>query len=298
MSAETSTAPSSTATTPSRGAAARAAFVPIRDHTTLRGTLTDTWVITQRNLLRNLRLPQLLVFATIQPVMFLLLFNYVFGGAIEGSLPPGIDSYTNFLLPGLLVQIAAFGASQTALGLTEDLSKGVIDRFRALPMSRAAVLTGRTLADLIRNAAVLSLMLTVGFLIGFRYQTTLLGFLAGFGIALLFAFALSWVMATIGLYVRNPEAAQSASFLPIFPLVFASSVFLPTQTMPDWLRVFADNQPITVVANAIRGLMLGPQVLLPGQTIAGEAMSALLWLGGITAIFSVLAVRNYRRAVS
>lgn len=275
-----------------------ATFVPIREHTTLRGTLIDTWVITHRNLLRNVRLPQLLVFATIQPVMFLLLFNYVFGGAISGSLPPGIDSYTNFLLPGLLVQIAAFGASQTALGLTEDLSKGVIDRFRALPMSRAAVLTGRTLADLIRNAAVLSLMLLVGFLIGFRWQTSFWGFLGGFAIALLFAFALSWVMATIGLYVRNPEAAQSASFLPIFPLVFASSVFLPTQTMPEWLRAFADHQPITVVANAIRGLMLGPEVLLPGQTVGGEVVAALLWLGGITAIFSVLAVRTYRRAVS
>lgn len=279
-------------------ASAQAAFVPIRQTTTVRGTLTDTWVITQRNLLRNLRLPQLLVFATIQPVMFLLLFNYVFGGAIEQALPPGFGSYTNFLLPGLLVQIAAFGASQTALGLTEDLSKGVIDRFRALPMSRAAVLTGRTLADLIRNAAVLSLMLVVGFTIGFRYQTSLIGFLAGFGVALLFAFALSWVMATIGLYVRNPEAAQSASFLPVFPLVFASSVFTPTQTMPGWLQAFADNQPITIVANAIRGLMFGSDVLPPGQTVGGEVISALLWLGGIIVIFSVLAVRAYRRAVS
>jgi ABC transporter DrrB family efflux protein len=298
MSADTTTTSGAMTGSPTPGGGGRGAFVPIRQTTTIRGTLTDTWVITQRNLLRNLRLPQLLVFATIQPVMFLLLFNFVFGGAIEGSLPPGIDSYTNFLLPGLLVQIAAFGASQTALGLTEDLSKGVIDRFRALPMSRAAVLTGRTLADLIRNAAVLSLMLTVGFLIGFRWQTSLLGFLAGFAIALFFAFALSWLMATIGLYVQNPEAAQSASFLPIFPLVFASSVFLPTQTMPDWLRVFADNQPITVVANAIRGLMLGPEVLLPGQTLGGEVVAALIWLTGITVVFSFLAVRTYRRAVS
>lgn len=296
MSADTSTARASTA--PPSDLPARAPFVPIRQATTVRGALTDTWVITQRNLLRNLRLPQLLVFATIQPVMFLLLFNFVFGGAIGQSLPPGIDSYTNFLLPGLLVQIAVFGASQTALGLTEDLSKGVVDRFRALPMSRAAVLTGRTLADLLRNAAVLSLMLVVGFLIGFRWQTSLWGFLAGFGIALLFGFALSWMMATIGLYVRNPEAAQSAAMLPMFPLVFASSVFLPTQTMPDWLRVFAENQPITVVANAIRGLMLGDVALLPGQSLAGEVFAALAWLAAITAIFSVLAVRTYRRAVS
>ena len=273
------------------------AFVPIREGTSLRGAATDTMVITKRNLLRNLRLPQLLIFATVQPVMFLLLFNYVFGGAIGQALPPGIGSYTNFLLPGLLIQIAAFGASQTALGLTEDLSKGVIDRFRALPMSRAAVLTGRTLADLIRNAAVLSLMLAVGFLIGFRYQTSFPRFLAGFALALVFAFALSWVMATIGLYVRNPEAAQSASFLPVFPLVFASSVFTPTETMPDWLRVFADNQPITVVADAIRGLMLGQQALARDQTVGGEVLLALTWLVGIVVVFSYLAVRAYRRAV-
>ncbi|MFA9444293.1 ABC transporter permease [Egicoccus sp. AB-alg6-2] len=260
----------------------------------LRRAVTDTLVIARRNLLRNVRLPQLLLFSTIQPVMFLLLFNFVFGGAIGGALPAGYD-YIQWLMPGLLIQIATFGAGQTAMGLTEDLSKGVIDRFRSLPMARSAVLAGRTLADLGRNAAVLSLMLVVGFAIGFRWQTTFLGFLAGFGIALLFGYALSWVMATIGLYVRNPEAAQSAVFLPVFPLVFASSVFLPTQTMPDWLRTFADHQPITVVANALRGLMLGPEALLPGQTVAGQVGAAFAWIVGITLVFSLLAVRVYRR---
>lgn len=264
------------------------------DRVPLRRVVTDTLVITRRNLLRNVRLPQLLLFSTIQPVMFLLLFNYVFGGAIGGSLPAGYD-YIQWLMPGLLIQIATFGAGQTALGLTEDLSNGVIDRFRSLPMARSAVLAGRTLADLIRNAAVLSLMLLVGFAIGFRWETSLLRFLAGFGIALLFAYALSWVMASIGLAVRNPEAAQSAVFLPVFPFVFASSVFLPTQTMPDWLRVFADNQPVTVVANALRGLMLGPEALLDGSTVAGQVLASLAWIGGITALFAVLAVRIYRR---
>ena len=264
------------------------------DRVPLRRVVTDTLVITRRNLLRNVRLPQLLLFSTIQPVMLLLLFNYVFGGAIGGSLPAGYD-YIQWLMPGLLIQIATFGAGQTALGLTEDLSKGVIDRFRSLPMARSAVLAGRTLADLIRNAAVLSLMLLVGFAIGFRWETSLLRFLAGFGIALLFAYALSWVMASIGLAVRNPEAAQSAVFLPVFPFVFASSVFLPTQTMPDWLRVFADNQPVTVVANALRGLMLGPEALLDGSTVAGQVLASLAWIGGITALFAVLAVRIYRR---
>jgi len=256
--------------------------------------VTATLVITRRNLLRNVRLPQLLLFATIQPVMFLLLFNFVFGGAIGGSLPPGLD-YIQWLMPGLLIQIAAFGSGQTALGLVEDLDKGVIDRFRSLPMARSAVLTGRTLADLIRNAFVLTLMLSVGFLIGFRWETGLLSFLAGMGLALGFAYALSWVMATIGFLVRNPEAVQSAVFLPVFPLVFASSVFLPTQTMPNWLRAFADHQPITVIANAIRGLMLGSDTLPAGQTVPGQVLISLIWISAITLVFSYLAVRQYRR---
>jgi ABC transporter DrrB family efflux protein len=262
-----------------------------------RRAVVDTLVITQRNLLRNVRLPQLLLFSTIQPVMFLLLFNYVFGGAIEQAVPGGLD-YIQFLMPGLLIQIATFGAGQTALGLTEDLSKGVIDRFRSLPMARSAVLAGRTLADLLRNAAVLSLMLVVGFLIGFRYETSFVRFVGAVLLGLLFAYALSWMMATIGLYVRNPEATQSAVFLPIFPLVFASSVFLPTQTMPDWLRTFADHQPITVIANALRGLMLGEHLLLPGQTVAGQVWTSLAWIAGITLVFSFLAIRAYRKVTS
>lgn len=267
-----------------------------RDRISLGQAVSDTLVITWRNLLRNVRLPQLLLFSTVQPVMFLLLFTYVFGGAIEGTVPGGYD-YLQFLMPGLLIQIATFGAGQTAMGLTEDLQNGVVDRFRALPMARSAVLAGRTIADLLRNAAVLSLMLLVGFAIGFRYETSLLRFLGAFALGLLFAYSLSWMMATIGLKVRTPEAAQSAVFLPVFPLVFASSVFLPTQTMPEWLRTFADNQPITIVANALRGLMLGPDALLPGQTVGGYVSAALLWIVGITAVFAVLAVRAYRRAV-
>ena len=263
----------------------------------LRRAVTDTLVIARRNLLRNVRLPQLLLFSTIQPVMFLLLFTYVFGGALAMSLPPGFE-YVQYLLPGLLIQIATFGAGQTAMGLTEDLDKGVIDRFRSLPMARSAVLAGRTLADLARNAAVLTLMLLVGFVIGFRWETSFFGFLAGFGIALLFGYALSWVMATIGLAVRNPEAAQSAVFLPVFPLVFASSVFVPPEMMPDWLRVFAENQPITVIANAVRGMMLGGEVLPTGLTVGGQVGLALIWIAGITAVFSVLAVRIYRKVQS
>jgi ABC transporter DrrB family efflux protein len=269
---------------------------PARAKMSFSHTVKDTWVISRRNLLRNVRLPQLLLFATIQPVMFLLLFNYVFGGALGGVLPPGAGGkYINWIVPGLLVQVATFGAGQTAIGLTEDLSKGVIDRFRSLPMARSAVLAGRTLADAIRNLFVVSLMLLVGALIGFRYQTSFIGMIAGLGVALLFAYAMSWVMAAIGLAVKSPEAAQSAVFLPVFPLVFASSIFVPTQTMPAWLQSFADHQPITVTANALRGLILGPEALGPGQTVSGQVSAAIAWSVAILVIFAPLAVRQYRR---
>ncbi|NNC40777.1 MAG: ABC transporter permease [Acidimicrobiia bacterium] len=271
----------------------------------------DIAVITKRNLLRNLRLPQLLIFATVQPVMFLLLFNYVFGGAIGQAIPPiAQGKYINWLLPGLLIQVAAFGAGQTALGLTEDLSKGVIDRFRSLPMARSAVLAGRTLSDVIRNGFVISLMVIMGFLMGFRYQTSFFGFIAGLAVAMIFAYSLSWIMAAIGLAVKSPEAAQSAVFLPVFPLVFASSVFVPTQTMPDWLRAFAEVQPITVTTNALRGLMLGRDALAefgPGinparaladaPSVEGQVLLSLLWSIAILIVFIPLSVRVYRRTV-
>jgi ABC transporter DrrB family efflux protein len=277
--------------------AATATTAPERVRVTPRQVVVDTVVITRRNLLRNVRLPQLLLFSTVQPVMFLLLFTYVFGGAIGQALPGDYD-YIQWLMPGLLIQISVFGSGQTAIGLTEDLSKGVIDRFRSLPMARSAVLTGRTFADLLRNAAVLTIMLTVGFAIGFRYETSFLRFVAAVALALAFAYAMSWVMGTIGLYVRNPEAAQSAVFLPVFPLVFASSVFLPTETMPDWLRAFADNQPITIVANALRGLMLGDAALPPDTTIAAAVLTSLGWIAAITLLFGWTATRAYRRVVS
>jgi ABC transporter DrrB family efflux protein len=260
--------------------------------------IRDTAVITRRNLLRNLRLPQLLLFATVQPVMFLLLFTYVFGGAIGGSIPAVAGGkYVNWLIPGLLIQVAAFGAGQTALGLTEDLSKGVIDRFRSLPMARSAVLAGRTLSDLIRNGFVIGLMMAVGFAIGFRWQTSFLGLLAGMLVAMVFAYALSWVMAAIGLSVKNPEAAQTAVFLPVFPFVFASSVFAPTATMPSWLQGFAAHQPVTVVSDALRGLILGQGALASGQTVPGQVLLALAWSLGILVVFAPLSVRVYRKAV-
>ncbi|MBT8198481.1 MAG: ABC transporter permease [Acidimicrobiia bacterium] len=269
-----------------------------RSRTPVLQGIKDTWVITKRNLLRNIRLPQLLILSTVQPVMFLLLFTYVFGGAIGQALPAVAQGeYLNWLVPGLLIQFAAFGAGQTAIGLTDDLSKGVIDRFRSLPMARSAVLAGRTVADTLRSSVVAIIMLTVAFLLGFRWQTSIFGMIGGLLVAGVFAFSLSWVMATIGLTVKDPESAQAAVFLPVFPLVFASSVFVPTGTMPGWLQAFADNQPITVVVNALRGLILGEGALPPGQTTAGQVLLALVWSLAILAVFAPLAVRIYRRTV-
>jgi ABC transporter DrrB family efflux protein len=269
---------------------------PLRTRTTPSSAVHDALVIGRRNLLRNVRLPQLLLFATVQPVMFLVLFTYVFGGAVTGSLPAAAGGeYLNWLVPGLMIQVAAFGSGQTAIGLTEDLQNGVIDRFRSLPMARSAVLAGRTGADLVRNAAVIGLMVAVGALLGFRYQTSFPRFLAGYALALAFAYALSWVMAAVGLLVRTPEAVQSAAFIPIFPLVFASSVFIPTETMPAWLRSFADHQPLTVVTNAMRGLMLGEGALPPGQVLGEQLLVAAAWIVGIVVVASTAAVRRYRR---
>jgi ABC transporter DrrB family efflux protein len=262
-------------------------------------TVSDVAVITRRNLLRTLRLPDVLVLSATMPVIFIVMFTYVFGGAIQGALPPAAaGSYVNWLLPGLLAQFALFGGGATASGLVEDLAKGVIDRFRSLPMARSAVLAGRTLSDLVRSALTLTLMLAVGLAIGFRPQTSLLGLLAALAVGLAFGWAWSWVMALLGLMVRSAEAVQAAVFMVVFPLAFTSSVFVPTQTMPSWLQPFAANQPVTVATNALRGLILGQGALPPGRTVTGQVVLALLWAAAITAVFAPLAVRSYRRTVS
>ena len=271
---------------------------PLPTRLRFRDGLAHAAIITKRNMLRNIRLPQLVVFATVQPVMFLLLFNYVFGGAITAGTPAGTDLYINWLIPGILVQTAVFGATQTSLGLTEDLAAGIIDRFRSLPMARSAVLAGRTVADLARNVFVNSLMLAVGFLLGWRFEQGFLSMVLAVTIILLFGYSMSWVMATIGLAVKTPEAAQTAGFLPIFPLVFASSVFVPTETMPNWLQAFADNQPITILTNTARSLMLPEQATAFLGLDSGELLlQSLAWIAAILAVFVPLAVRLYRRAV-
>jgi ABC transporter DrrB family efflux protein len=232
------------------------------------------------------------------PVIFIVMFTYVFGGAIQSALPPAAAGrYVNWLIPGLLAQFALFGGSGTASGLAEDLAKGAIDRFRSLPMAGAAVLAGRTLSDLARSAVTLTLMLAVGYGIGFRPQTSLGGLLGALAVGLLFGYAWSWVMALVGLAVRSAEAVQAATYLVVFPLAFTSSVFVPAQTMPGWLQPFAANQPVTVATNALRGLVLGQGALPPGRTVAGQVALALVWAAAMIAVFAPLAVHTYRRTV-
>ncbi|HEX2320443.1 MAG TPA: ABC transporter permease [Streptosporangiaceae bacterium] len=252
----------------------------------LRSAVTDTAVVTGRNLRHFIRQPDLLVFSTIQPVLFVLLFVYVFGGAIGGSLPHGI-AYVDFLLPGVFVQSVTFGASQTAVGLKEDLTRGVVDRFRSMPMARSAVLAGRTVADLIRNILIIGLMIAVGYLVGFRFLGGVAGAFGCIAVVAAFGFALSWIFAFVALTVRGAETAQTAGFVVIFPLVFASSVFVPVSTFPDWLQAFAKINPVTVTADAARSLALFGTL--------GSLGAAAAWIGGLLAVFIPLSVWRYRR---
>jgi ABC transporter DrrB family efflux protein len=260
---------------------------------------THAGVITRRNLLANIRLPDVLILSTIQPVVFMLMFLYVFGGAIQAALPAAArGEYVYWLIPGILAQSAVFGSAPTAYGLNNDHTKGILDRFRSLPMARSAVLTGRTMADLIRNVFILGLQLAVGVALGFRWQNGIGGIFAAVGVALAFGYACSWLMAFIGLAITNSEAIQAAIYIVVFPMTLTSSVFLPTQTMPGWLQAFAEHQPITIVANALRGLTLGQGALPAGHTVAGETLLALAWTAGIVAVFAPLARRSYRRSAN
>lgn len=248
-------------------------------------TVTDTVVIAQRNLMRYLRAPDMVMFLTIQPIMFVLLFNYVFGGAIrvEGT------SYINFLLPGIILQTVIFGATQTGIGLRDDLTKGIIDRFRSLPMARPAVLSGRILADTLANVFVIAIMLVVGYAIGFRFSNGAAAALGAVGFAVCFAMVFSWISAFIGVSTRTVEAAQAASFTWIFPLTFVSSAFVPVESMPGWLQAFAKINPMTLAVNSIRSMSIG-------GPIAEPTWQAALWMAGILAVFIPLAVGRYRRA--
>jgi len=251
----------------------------------VRRLVTDTMIVAERNLIRLPRAPDLLLAFTVQPVMFVLLFVYVFGGAIN---TPGYD-YTDFLIPGIIVQNIAFGGFVTALGLNEDMNKGLIDRFRSLPMARPAVLAGRTLADVVTNLLSLTILLITGLIIGLSFDASLLEILAGVGLLLLFGYAFSWVFALLGLLVSTPEAANSMGFIAVFPLTFISSAFVPVESMPSWLRAFAEVNPFTVTVDAMRALWLDAPA---GNSIWG----AVVWSLVILAVFAPLAVARYRRA--
>ncbi len=253
----------------------------------LAATMADTIVLAKRSLLRIPRAPDLVLAFTVQPIMFVLLFVYVFGGAIQ---TPGYD-YVDFLMPGIIVQTVGFGGFVTAMGLAEDLKRGLIDRFRSLPMSRSALLTGRTLADVVTNAFSVLVMVVVGLLVGFRFTTGVAEVAAGLGLILAFGYAFSWVFAFVGLTSSSPESAQSLGFIAIFPLTFVSSAFVPVESMPSWLQGFAEVNPITITVDAVRGLFIG-------TPYGNDAWLSLLWSLGLALVFARLSVARYRRSVT
>ena len=254
---------------------------------TITWALRDSWTEAMRHLRIIPRNIELLMFATIQPIMFVVLFVYVFGGAIDA---PGFSNYDQFLIPGIFSQSLVFGSAFTGIGIAEDLSKGLVDRLRSLPMARSAVLIGRTVSDLVRNIITFFVMLVVSFWpIGFRFEGSIGEALLATLLLLLFSFALSWVQALMGLSVGSVEAANSAGFIWMFPLTFVSSAFVPPDTMPGWLQPIAENNPFTIVTNAGRALY-------NGNPVGNDAWYSILWSIGITAVFASLSVRKFNRS--
>ena len=265
---------------------------------TLAATLSDSVVITKRNLIKVKRVPDLIVFATLSPIMFVLLFRYVFGGAIQ--LPPGI-SYGEFLLPGIFAQTVVFGSTVTGASIAEDLQKGLIDRFRSLPMSRSAVLIGRTIADGGLNVISIAVMALTGLVVGWRIHTSVGEAALGFLVLLLFAFAISWLMALVGLIVRTPEVVNNASFIVIFPLTFVANTFVPLETFPSVLRTFAEWNPVSAVVQAARDLFGNTSPIAPTPdvwSLQNPVLYTVIWVVLILAVFVPLAVRQYRRTAS
>jgi len=268
-------------------------YRPISGRPPLVWAILDALVLAKRSVLETVRIPELIMFVAIQPVMFVILFRYVFGGAIQ--VPGG--QYVNYLMPGIFVQTVAFGGVTTAIGLAQDMQRGIIDRFRSLPMSSSAVLTGRTIADLARNLFTVIIMLIVGFLVGFRPGGTPFEFLLGIVVLLGVSFAFSWISAFIGLLVRSVEAAQSGGFIWLFPLTFASSAFVPVATMPSWLRGFAQHNPVSVLSDSLRGLFHVNPALTTADTRWALTQSAA-WIAAILLVFVPLSVIRYRRTMA
>jgi ABC-2 type transport system permease protein len=259
--------------------------------------VTDGITIAWRNVTKIRRVPDLLAFVILAPIMFVLLFAYVFGSVID---IPGM-SYREFMLPGIFVQTTIYGASLTGLGLVEDLQKGIIDRFRSLPMSPAAVLVGRTTSDVLANVISLVVMTVVGLIVGWRVHTSPQEALLGFGLLLLFAYALSWVQAVIGLSMRRPEAYNSAGFLVIFPLSFIANTFVDSTRLPGPLRVVAEWNPASAVTQAARELFgnTSPAMAVSDAwPLQHPVLASLLWTALLLAVFVPLATWRYRKAVS
>lgn len=250
-------------------------------------SMIDNWIMIKRSSTHIIRNTDQLLGAFFQPIMFLVLFVAVFGGAVKGSLPPGV-SYLDFLMAGIIVQTVAFGSTTTAVAICNDLQKGIIDRFRSLPMNNRSVLTGHVVSDLFRNTISTTVMLVTGLIIGFRSSASFAEWLLIAGILLLFTFAFSWLMAILGVYAKSVEAVQWLTFVIIFPLTFASSAFVPADSMPSYLKTFAENQPITQVVEAVRALMLN-------MPVGNHVTMAILWSVGILLVSVPLATFLFRR---
>jgi ABC transporter DrrB family efflux protein len=250
-----------------------------------RWGITDTFAITRRNLLVWIRVPAYIAFTVIQPVIFVLMFRYVFGGAIH---VPGV-SYVNFLMPGIIGQTAAFGCFGTAIALAQELQKGVIDRLRSMPMARSAVLTGRLVADTGRMVITVLIVVGVGYAVGFRFENGVVPAILMVVLATVFALAMCLIAAFTGLAIGDEESVQAFGLIWLFPLTFLSSAFVPIQSMPGWLQAFANNQPVTFVINTMRALALG-------GPIEADLWKSIAWLGGIFIVFIPLSVRAYKRA--
>ncbi|MGY1814232.1 ABC transporter permease [Blastococcus sp. SYSU D00820] len=260
--------------------------------------VADGLTITRRNLIKVKRVPDLIVFATLSPIMFVLLFRYVFGGAID---VPGDLNYAEFLLPGIFAQTVVFGSTITGASIADDLQKGLIDRFRSLPMAPSAVLVGRTVADLALNALSIVVMALTGLAVGWRIHTSVGEALLGFVVLLVFAYAVSWLMALVGLLVRTPEVVNNASFIVIFPLTFIANTFVPLETFPSVLRTFAEWNPVSAVVQAARDLFGNTVPGLPAPdawSLQNPVAYSLIWAAVIVAVFVPLAVRTYQRTAS
>ncbi|RKN07666.1 ABC transporter permease [Streptomyces radicis] len=284
------------------GQATRPAARPGDERISLGQGIRDSLVVTRRNLLRMLRIPEVVVFGLIQPIMFVVLFSYVFGGSITlpgaGNDP---DAYRAFLMGGIFAQTVTFATAGSSAGIAEDMQKGIIDRFRSLPMARGAVLTGRTFADLVQTAAILLVLALVALAVGWRIHDGLPKALAAFGILLLFGYAFTWIGALIGLSVRSPEAATSGGLVWLFPLTFVSNAFVPSENMPGWLQPVAEWNPFSATVLAVRDLFgnLPPNSPTPDAwPMQHPVLASLIWSAVIIAVFRTLAVRKYKRATA